>query len=250
MRSLFLLLMIPATATAQDAKVKVAWAWATAKPVSAWAIAPVKLPPQKCSCKPCTCTPCKCDPAKTPRKIVPDKPGAVPCPDCDRYGLEPAVFIKGHGVPSKGLTDKPCGYCQGKGYAMIDAGNSTTTWAKEHPELNRPESDYDAPITLKLTVPNTARVWLQGQEMPGTGSYREFISPPMKAGKEWVYTIKVRDAYGSEETVEIPLRSGQTRELNFRAPEVPLIETRLPPIQFGQPIPFMPMGSPCPPGGG
>jgi uncharacterized protein (TIGR03000 family) len=175
MRSLFLLLLIPATSTAQDAKVKAAWAWATAKPVSVWVTQPIKLPAQKCSCSPCTCTPCKCDPAKA--------------------------------------------------------------------------SDTDAPITLKLTVPNTARVWLQGQEMPGTGNVREFVSPPLKAGKEWVYTIRVRDAYGSEETVEIPLRSGQTRELNFRAPEVPLIETRLPPIQFGQPIPMMGPGVPCGPGG-
>jgi uncharacterized protein (TIGR03000 family) len=173
--SLSLCLLLAGVCTAQEPRVKAAWAWATSKPVSAWAIAPVKLPAQKCSCSPCTCTPCKCDPAKT--------------------------------------------------------------------------SDTDAPITLKLTVPNTARVWLQGQEMPGSGSYREFVSPKLPAGKEWVYTIKVRDAYGSEETVEIPLRSGQTRELNFRAPEVPLIETRLPPIQFGQPIPMMSPGIPCGPGG-
>jgi uncharacterized protein (TIGR03000 family) len=135
-------------------------------------------------------------------------------------------------APPAGCTCKPCTCVDGCKCALPAKGDAKET---------------DAPVTLKLTVPNTARVWLQGQEIPGSGNCREFVSPKLKPG-EYVYTIKVRDAYGAEETVELPIRSGQTRELNFRAPENVRLD-RLPPIQFGQPVPMMGRGVPCPPSG-
>jgi len=65
------------------------------------------------------------------------------------------------------------------------------------------------PAYLKLSVPAAAIVEIEGVKTTQTGEVRRFVSPPLAAGKNYTYTVKVtwKDADGKpqskEETVKV-----------------------------------------------
>jgi len=74
--------------------------------------------------------------------------------------------------------------------------------------------------TIHIHVPNpSARVWIEGQEMPQQGgTERVFISPPLQRGSQFVYTIRSAwDENGRQVTREhkLPVTAGQQVAANF-----------------------------------
>jgi uncharacterized protein (TIGR03000 family) len=84
-----------------------------------------------------------------------------------------------------------------------------------------PKTDAQQPVTLIFEVPATATVWLEGQEMTITGTSRTFVSPPMEPGREYTYSVRVQDAYGTEETRRLAVKAGGTYRESFRQASVP-----------------------------
>src|SRR4051794_5738245 len=49
--------------------------------------------------------------------------------------------------------------------------------------------DFRKTVTVEVYVPETARLFLEGQEMTSRGVMRRFVSPPLAPGK-YTYTLK------------------------------------------------------------
>jgi uncharacterized protein (TIGR03000 family) len=45
---------------------------------------------------------------------------------------------------------------------------------------------------ISLRVPAGAEVWFEGQKTRQTGAVRQFVSPPLPAGRDFVYEVRVR----------------------------------------------------------
>ena len=73
-----------------------------------------------------------------------------------------------------------------------------------------------APISLKLLVPASAQVELDGTKMKATGTSREYLSPPVPVGPQYQYTLKVT-ADGKTVTRDIPVRPGVENSVNLRS---------------------------------
>src|SRR5208282_4928897 len=56
---------------------------------------------------------------------------------------------------------------------------------------NAPEQDNRA-VQVRLRVPTGARIWFEDVPTVQTGTARQFISPPLTAGKAYVYHIRAQ----------------------------------------------------------
>ncbi len=79
---------------------------------------------------------------------------------------------------------------------------------------------------LNVLVPSDATLWIQGQEMDQTGSFREFVSPPLVASQRYTYEVQARwNVNGKDvtQTRKVPIRAGERVDVDFtnppRAPE-------------------------------
>lgn len=76
------------------------------------------------------------------------------------------------------------------------------------------------PAYLKLSVPATAVVEIEGVKTTQTGEVRRFVSPPLAAGKNYTYTVKVtwKDADGKEQKKEetVKVQPGETAVVDLR----------------------------------
>lgn len=83
-----------------------------------------------------------------------------------------------------------------------------------------------AETTLKLQVPENAKVYLAGEETASTGPTRIFATDSLPAGQTWAdYQIRVtiqRDGRAQSKVQTITLKSGDSRDLtfDFDAPQV------------------------------
>jgi uncharacterized protein (TIGR03000 family) len=67
--------------------------------------------------------------------------------------------------------------------ALAEAASLSLTGA-------RPAPDSSAHVSLR--VPAGAAVWFDGNRTRQTGSLREYVSPPLRAGRTYVYDVRVR----------------------------------------------------------
>jgi uncharacterized protein (TIGR03000 family) len=79
---------------------------------------------------------------------------------------------------------------------------------------------------LEIRLPNASdELIVQGQVMPGYGLTREFISPELTPGKDYVYTISIRRANSSStlpgDTRSIDVKSGGSYTLDFTRTAAP-----------------------------
>lgn len=75
-------------------------------------------------------------------------------------------------------------------------------------------------VRVAVIVPDPgAKVWIQHAAMASTGTEREFVSPPLEAGKEYEYELIARwnDTGGREraETRQVRLVAGQSARVSF-----------------------------------
>ena len=84
------------------------------------------------------------------------------------------------------------------------------------PRGTRAEADNKAHIWLR--VPDNAEVWVEGVKTKQTGESRYFFSPPLTAGKKYVYQMRIRwtkDGKPMEQTQRILVHAGATIHRDF-----------------------------------
>ncbi len=103
--------------------------------------------------------------------------------------------------------------CAGTALAWLLTGASAVQAA--------PPTAAPQPVLLRVWVPPNAEVWFNGARTSQRGPYREFVSPPIAAGRDYVYNMRVRWMNGStprEETRTITVRAGQQVNLVYARP--------------------------------
>jgi uncharacterized protein (TIGR03000 family) len=76
---------------------------------------------------------------------------------------------------------------------------------------------------LAVQVPADATVWVQGAATKQTGTERTFVSPPLKPGQDYAYTIKAQWKAGDktvEQSQDVTVRAGERSGLLFLAGDV------------------------------
>jgi uncharacterized protein (TIGR03000 family) len=79
-------------------------------------------------------------------------------------------------------------------------------------------STVDNRVTLILTVPADAKIWIEGSSTGQGGSQRQFVSPPIQPGHDYTYRIQVRwnqDGHEVTSEREIPVHAGDVINLTF-----------------------------------
>jgi uncharacterized protein (TIGR03000 family) len=76
-------------------------------------------------------------------------------------------------------------------------------------------------------VPANAEVWFDGVKTTQTGSLRQFVSPPLVAGKAYAYQVRIVAAGEQSMDVTQPLavRAGDRMMIDFRGGQARIIET-------------------------
>jgi uncharacterized protein (TIGR03000 family) len=75
-------------------------------------------------------------------------------------------------------------------------------------------------VTIQMHVPSDARVWIDGDATSQTGANREFVSPAVAPGQDYVYHIRVQwDANNKtqESTRDVLVHAGERINLDFGA---------------------------------
>lgn len=72
-----------------------------------------------------------------------------------------------------------------------------------------PSDEYANRAMMVAHLPEEARIWFQDKEATTKGMMREFMSPPLAAGKNFVYTVRV-------EWVEGGIKVDQVQEFNVK----------------------------------
>ena len=80
--------------------------------------------------------------------------------------------------------------------------------------------EYRKTITVEVYLPETARLFVEGQETNSKGPKRRFVSPPMRPGK-YTYTIKaiIADRDGPRTVIRrLDVRPGDFESIDLREP--------------------------------
>jgi uncharacterized protein (TIGR03000 family) len=81
-----------------------------------------------------------------------------------------------------------------------------------------PVSTVPAAALVRVSVPASAEVWIEGDRMTQTGAARLFRSPVLPAGKEYTYTVRARWNEGGraiEQVRAVSVRAGQEVSVGF-----------------------------------
>jgi uncharacterized protein (TIGR03000 family) len=76
----------------------------------------------------------------------------------------------------------------------------------------------DAPATLIVNLPPDAKLTIEDQPTRSQSAQRTFVSPPLKQGESYKYTLKAeinRDGKPMTMTKEVPVQAGRRAEVNF-----------------------------------
>jgi uncharacterized protein (TIGR03000 family) len=72
--------------------------------------------------------------------------------------------------------------------------------------------------TIRMSVPTGAQVWFDGAATTQTGAVREFVSPSLTPGSEYVYHVRVQWADNGktvERNRDVKVHSGDRIHLNI-----------------------------------
>jgi len=79
-----------------------------------------------------------------------------------------------------------------------------------------------APARLLVTLPADATLTVDGNATTSTSSRREFITPPLKPGKDFQYTLKAtvqRDGKPVEMEKRVEVRAGKETQVTLTIPD-------------------------------
>jgi len=73
-------------------------------------------------------------------------------------------------------------------------------------------------VLIQMKVPETARVWFENAATTQTGADRQFISPPLTQGANYVYQVRVQwndNGQMKDQTRNVTVRAGDRITLEF-----------------------------------
>jgi uncharacterized protein (TIGR03000 family) len=116
----------------------------------------------------------------------------------------------------------------------------TSLAAAQHPVGNQP-------VHLSFLVPDDAQVWVEGAATTTRGPVREFVSPAIPSGQNYVYTVRVRwqrEGQTVDEKRDVEVKAGDFVRLNYRGAGNSYVST--PVLGYGQQaFYYTPEGSPA-----
>jgi uncharacterized protein (TIGR03000 family) len=115
-------------------------------------------------------------------------------------------------------------YYPDSSFVTTPAADYTTFYgpAQDYTSFYAPQPAYRIPegaALIQMEVPANAEVWFSGDETAQRGEFRSFVTPPLEAGRNYVYRVRVRWTDQNGETVErtqrVPVRPGDRLNLRF-----------------------------------
>jgi len=79
----------------------------------------------------------------------------------------------------------------------------------------------DNAVLLGIRVPENAQIWIDGQKTSQTGTFREFVTPPLEQGEKFTYNIKATWTENGKPVVrerQVNFYSGDRLMVNMTAP--------------------------------
>lgn len=92
------------------------------------------------------------------------------------------------------------------------------------PTFYEPTSHLFPEARFEVHVPDGAEVWLEGQKTQQTGEVRNFISPPLTPGEDFLYTIRAKwqeNGKDVEQVQKVVVHAGSKLNVRFPAPQAP-----------------------------
>jgi uncharacterized protein (TIGR03000 family) len=94
----------------------------------------------------------------------------------------------------------------------------------ERPEQPPREPPAEEPAHVEVKVPATAQLWFGQTLTRKTGPVREFVTPPLKRGQDFLYDVRARwmqDGREVEQTRRITVSAGARVPVDFTRPAKP-----------------------------
>jgi uncharacterized protein (TIGR03000 family) len=85
-----------------------------------------------------------------------------------------------------------------------------------------PKASRNAPATIVVSLPEEARLTVDGYVTKSTSAERTFVSPALEGGVNYTYTLiaeMVRDGRTITETQRVNVRAGETTRVPFNFSE-------------------------------
>lgn len=111
-------------------------------------------------------------------------------------------------------------YNPGPGYVSTPDGNYAAMDQAPQPPSDMPKLDDNA-VLIGVRVPESATIWFDGEKTTQTGTFREFMSPPLEPGQKFTYEIKavwVDNGQEMSRMRKIDVFAGDRMMVNFLAP--------------------------------
>jgi uncharacterized protein (TIGR03000 family) len=131
-------------------------------------------------------------------------------PDYGGYGGAPTIinnyYIQGPGQPPI-VAQRPAGPGGG------DAALLPPPAVPEVPQVNV--------VRIDVNLPADAELFIQNVKMPQAGTTRRFVSPPLEAGQNYTYAIRVvwkENDRELSETRKLRVRAGDHQSITFLSP--------------------------------
>jgi uncharacterized protein (TIGR03000 family) len=74
------------------------------------------------------------------------------------------------------------------------------------------------PVVIDVQAPAGAEIWFDDEPMKSTGEFRRFVTPPLAAGREFTYNVRVRwtqDGRPVDRTQRLAVRAGDRVKLSY-----------------------------------
>ncbi len=74
------------------------------------------------------------------------------------------------------------------------------------------------PVSLSMAVPADAEIWLEGVKTTSTGTLRQFQTPALKTGQDYILNVRVRFRRNNQDVDEsraIRVRAGDNLRLDY-----------------------------------
>lgn len=108
-----------------------------------------------------------------------------------------------------------------KSVLFIEGSSSSSTdrESQSAPQASTENKDANATTArIEMHVPSDAQVWIEGKKMTSAGELRRFVSPPLTAGQNYKYDIRVSWQENGREVSkdrQVSLRAGEHKQLIF-----------------------------------
>jgi uncharacterized protein (TIGR03000 family) len=119
------------------------------------------------------------------------------------------------------------GYGNSNPYTVYDPGYVNDSGYATDPAILPPPAQDPPPIAdntavLRVTVPESAEVWLNGAKMSSTGSVRNYVTPKLEPGQTYAYELKATwtvDGRAAGITRRVEVVPGRVTEVDLTRPD-------------------------------